>query len=544
MESGTIHPASLKDIASADAILILGEDVWNTAPVMALAVRQSVQNTADAEAAKRLSLPVWNTLAIREFTQDSKGFLANFTVAPSPLDEISAYTQNAAPDTIARLGFAIAHLLRPSLPEPSGLTEQETEKAAALANALRSAKRPVVISGMSCRSDALIRATYDIAAALDTAAIAYVLPECNSMGLATMRAPSVEAIKNENITAIILENDLYRVLPEPKADAFFARCRQLIVLDSLNNRTTAKAGVLIPAATFAESDGTFISNEGRAQRFFQVFIPQGGPIKESWKWLRKIRTILTAASNGHEPHPDQLLAEMERSLPQLAGISAAAPPQDFRIHGEAIAREPHRYSGRTAMLANLSVSEPGPGHDGDSPLSFTMEGYQGIPPAPLIPFYWAPGWNSVQSVNKYQQTPGGSLRGGDPGRRLFEKTTLPKEEDYFKDIPEPFSVRPQKWLLLPQHDVVGSGELSIYTKALHDLTPKPYAALSPNDARQLSAADGSTLTLIIDQQEIPLPIKTQKDLPDGVVLVPAGIPEMPALTWGAWIGIQSQTQQP
>ena len=31
---------------------------------------------------------------------------------------------------------------------------------------------------------------------------------------------------------------------------------------------------MLPAGTFAESDGTFISSEGRAQRFFQVFVPQ------------------------------------------------------------------------------------------------------------------------------------------------------------------------------------------------------------------------------------------------------------------------------
>ena len=554
--SGPIRPASLKDIGSADAVLILGEDVWNTAPVMALAVRQSVQNTAAEQAAQQLSLPVWNDLAIREFAQDQKGFLANCTVAPSPLDEVSACVLHAAPDTIARLGFAIANLLRPSLPEVPGLGEEEASKAQAIAGALRSAKRPVVISGVSCCSDALIRAAYDIAAALDGAEanIAYVLPECNSMGLAMMRAPSVEAVLSApaavpggqaDLTAIIVEGDLYRVLPEVRADAFFDRCQKVVVLDVLNSRTTAKADVLIPAASFAEGDGTFVNNEGRAQRFFQVFIPEGGKVRESWKWLRKIRSLLTAAANGQEPHPDELLAEMERSLPQLAGISGAAPPQDFRIHGEAIAREPHRYSGRTAMLANLSVSEPGPGQDGDSPLSFTMEGYQGIPPSPLIPFFWAPGWNSVQSVNKYQQEAGGALRGGDPGKRLFEKSASPREGDgYFKDIPEAFTVRQQKWLLLPDNLVFGSGELSIYTKAIRELSPRPYAALSPRDARQLSVADGAVVRLLFNQQEYFLPVKILEGLGDGVVLVPAGLPEMPVMNWGVWVEIKSQTQEP
>ena len=56
-------------------------------------------------------------------------------------------------------------------------------------------------------------------------------------------------------------------------------------MDSLNNKTTEKANVLIPAATFAEADGTLVNNEGRAQHFYQVYVPSGNYIKESWKWL-------------------------------------------------------------------------------------------------------------------------------------------------------------------------------------------------------------------------------------------------------------------
>jgi NADH-quinone oxidoreductase subunit G len=197
------------------------------------------------------------------------------------------------------------------------------------------------------------------------------------------------------------------------------------------------------------------------------------------------------------------------------------------------------------MLANLSVSEPGPGQDGDSPLSFTMEGYQGIPPSPLIPFFWAPGWNSVQSVNKYQHEPGGALRGGDPGKRLFEKLAEPSGgHAYFKDVPEAFTVRQQKWLLLPDHLVFGSGELSIYTKALRELSPQPYVAISPGDALRLSAADGTIIRLVTDQQEYPLPVKIFEGMGDGMVLVPAGLPEMPAMSWGSWVDLKQQIQEP
>ena len=73
------------------------------------------------------------------------------------------------------------------------------------------------------------------------------------------------------------------------------------------------------------------------------------------------------------------------------------------------------------MHANIDVHEPKPPDDPDSPLAFSMEGYprRSRPPR-LIPRFWAPGWNSVQAVNKFQDEVGGPLRGGDPGRRLIE----------------------------------------------------------------------------------------------------------------------------
>ena len=59
------------------------------------------------------------------------------------------------------------------------------------------------------------------------------------------------------------------------------------------------------------------------------------------------------------------------------------------------------------MLANISVHEPEPPEDPDAPFSFSMEGYLGHPPPALIPRFWAPGWNSVQAVNKFQDEVGG-----------------------------------------------------------------------------------------------------------------------------------------
>src|SRR5690606_27800303 len=106
--------------------------------------------------------------------------------------------------------------------------------------------------------------------------LVFTLPECSSMGLALMGGQRLNsafnAIINDHADAvIIMENDLYRHAKEDVVDRFLDRCKHVIVIDHTWTPTTRKASVLIPAGTFAESDGILVNNEGRAQRFFQVF---------------------------------------------------------------------------------------------------------------------------------------------------------------------------------------------------------------------------------------------------------------------------------
>ncbi len=540
--TGHVHCASLKDIEHADAILILGEDIWNTAPVMALAVRQAVMRTAAEQAVQHVPMPIWNDAAVRELVQAEKGFLASCTMAATQLDNIASCTYFSAPDNIARLGFMIASRLNPALPAVANADENLTGKANIIASVLQNAKRPVIISGISCYSDAVIRSAFDIAAALTTperkAGISFVLNYNNSMGLALTKAQPIEEAFNrvkreENVTAIIAENDLYRYCGAEQANAFFERCKNVIVLDSLHNQTTEKASVVIPAATFAEADGTVVNYEGRAQRYYQVFVPTHQHVKESWKWLLTMQSLQSETTNGREHAPGTILVELENALPQFAGISNAGLPHDLRVNGQLIPREPHRYSGRTAMVANLHVSEPKPLSDEDSPLSFTMEGYKGIPPGSAIPFYWTPGWNSVQSVNKYQEEIGGRLKDANPGVLLFKERSV-STPSFFTDKPDAFHTRPGKWLLLPQQNVYGTGELSSYTKALQQLSPAPYIALSGNDMTQLGIQEGAIVDIVIGDRNYKLPVKLNHELVDGMALVFAGEHGTGGLSWGNW----------
>src|SRR5690606_15443534 len=204
--------------------------------------------------------------------------------------------------------------------------------------------------------------------------------EVNSMGLAIFGGNSLEqAFAQDFDTLLVLENDLYRRLPAAQVNAALVG-KDVIVLDHSETETVKKANIVLSAASFAEGDGTVVSQEGRAQRFYQVYDPSYYKpelaIKESWRWLHAIET-------GVKGQPiswtvlDDVIEAVAKNVPALEAIQDVAPDAGFRVHGLKVAREPRRYSGRTAMRAPLSVHEPKQPTDQDTALTFSMEGYVG-----------------------------------------------------------------------------------------------------------------------------------------------------------------------
>jgi NADH-quinone oxidoreductase subunit G len=318
-------------------------------------------------------------------------------------------------------------------------------------------------------------------------------------------------------TVIILENDLYRRAPAAEVDSFLKAATHLIVLDHLANSTTEKAELVLPAGTFAESDGTFVSSEGRAQRFFQVFDPQND-VPASWRWLKP----------EHWHALDDVLAAMSAALPEFAAARDAAPSAAFRITGAKIPRSPHRESGRTSALVNINISEPKPPDDPDSPLSFSMEGTPDQPPAALIPFFWSPGWNSIQAVNTYQKEIGGPLRGGDAGVRILEPAAA-NGQPYFSAIPSAFQPREDEWLLLPIYHIFGSDELSLSAPGIAELVARPQVALNSTDF-----TEGADVEVSCAGGTFRLPVRIRPDLPRGVATLSVGAPPLVGIALPAW----------
>lgn len=540
LQDGPARTPSLQDCEHADAALVLGEDVTQTAPRLALALRQSVRQ-APMQIADGLGIPRWNDAAVREAVQQHKGPLFIASPAATQLDEVATATYRAAPDDIARLGFAVAHAIDSEAPEVTDLPEALGRQAEQIAAALCQAQHPLVVAGTSLGSPAVVQAAANVAWALcrlgKPAALSYGVTECNSLGLSLMGGGDLvqafQAVQNGQAdTAIILENDLYRHADAAAVQDWLHACRHVIVLDHVTHATTDRAEVVLPAATFAEADGTWVNNEGRAQRFFQVFVPKN-PIQESWRWLRDLMLALGRDQAASWQGLDDVIEALASTLPVFHALPDVAPGVDFRLAGQRIPRQTHRYSGRTALLAHRTVHEPKPPDDPDSPLAFSMEGYAGQPPGALIPVFWAPGWNSEQSLNKFQSEVAGPLQGGDPGLRLLEPTQR-GDRAYFGSVQTAFAAQPGQWLLAPLWHIFGSEPLSMLAPAVAEQAPDPYLALHRDDAARLEVGPGEEVQFHLAGRTYRLPVRLDLDVPIGVAGLPAGLPTLQGLELPAW----------
>ena len=332
---------------------------------------------------------------------------------------------------------------------------------------------------------------------------------------------------------IVLENDLYRRAAAAQVDAALAAAKLVIVADHQHTATSEKAHLLLPVASFAEGDGTLVSFEGRAQRFFQVFEPSYYDanilIREGWRWLHALHSTIQGKPLDWT-QLDAVTTAVAASNRELARIVDAAPKASFRIKGLKLAREPHRYSGRTAMRANISVHEPRQPQDQDSAFAFSMEGYAGSKEdRQQIPFAWSPGWNSPQAWNKFQDEVGGHLRAGDPGVRLLEAAgnVLP----WFA-VNAAFNPAAGTWQVAPLHHLFGSEENSARAKPIQERMPESYVALARDEADRLGVNDGALLSLTVAGQTLRLPLQIPQVLAIGVVGLPVGLVGMPALIAG------------
>lgn len=529
--AGPVRTPTLQEIEQADAALVLGEDLNETAPRMALALRQVASRQPRAKAQK-LGIAAWHDIALRTAMQAMpKGPLYVATPAATRLDVDALGTVRGRPAELATFGFAVAAAIDPSLTAPA-VDEATAARAAEVAAALLAADRPMVVSGVHLGEGALLDAASAVARALHAkgreAGLSFVFPEANSVGLAMMGArPLADALdrvaRGSADTVVVVENDLSRRL-SPEQFAALVGAAKVIVFDSLRTATVERAALRLPSAVFAEETGTFVNQEGRAQRYFEVYLPLHDA-RPTWAWIGAARRVQRTWAHAPEHEHDALIDDVAEEIPALARLAEVAPDSEWRAWGLKLPRQPHRYSGRTAMNAKKSVHEPKPAQDGDAPMNYSMEGVQGRALQQLgtvAPFFWAPSWNSNQASFRFQSKLGGPLRGDKTGMRLIEPVegaALPAT------APAVFS----GLVAWPAHRVFGSEELSNAAPAIRKLSGAPTLRIAVADAAAAGLEDGGSAVVEVAGVKLHLPLRVDASLPTGCLLVPVGAPGMPHL---------------
>src|SRR5699024_8814270 len=189
LQNGKVRTPSMKEAEKHDAVFVLGEDVTNTAPMLALALRQSAKQQPRGRAL-RMRIPKWDDAAIREIVQDDLGPFYLATTHATKLDQISTASYYGHPDNITRLGIAVAHKVNSKFPAVPDLDKETDKLAGKIAKDLLEAEKPLIVSGTSLYSEAVISAASDIAHALKSkeknSGLIYTVPEVNTVGMTVL----------------------------------------------------------------------------------------------------------------------------------------------------------------------------------------------------------------------------------------------------------------------------------------------------------------------------------------------------------------------
>jgi len=528
MRDHHIPIATIADLDAADTALILGDDPSDIAPILALALRQMAQR-ADRATLDQRQIPDWNDTPSRIAADGHRVPLLIATPLATRLDRLAHEITRLAPAALTALACAIARRLDGAAPLTTTPEHSENPSARAsdIAAVLGRASAPViVVGGDACGPDLLLAAANIVIAlrrAGAAARLSILLPEANALGFALLDAKPLSAALDHLAAGhtkrvIVLENDLHRRSDEASLDHAFAHVETLCVLDHIETATTENADIAIAIGSFAESDITYVNLEGRMQRGHKaIFSNTTAP--QSWHVLRDAGIAAGRLPADRWPNHAALIGAMAAELPVLAAGETLWPD----IRSGAMQRQatlPHRYSGRTAVNAGTDVREPKPHAHPDSPLGTTMEGPPLHAGSSIVPYFWSPGWNSAQAVNKFQDEIGGELTAGGSGVLMFGGSA---GRSAYATLSAPPRAAATK-LFIPLARVFGSDELSALAPAVTARMAPPDLVLGPDDAAQFGVTAGSVVDCTIGATTVTRLVTIDPDQPAGTIGIATGFP--------------------
>ncbi|CAL4319336.1 NADH-quinone oxidoreductase subunit NuoG [Buchnera aphidicola] len=537
LQNSGIYIPTLSEIEDYDVVLIIGEDITQTSPRLDLSIRQLHRNKKK-DATNIRDIPNWHSMAMLNISNDDKKCIYLIYSHETSLDNITQMQYYGSIQDQEVFASSISDHINQQSHNVQNVDINFSEKVFKIVHALLSSKKPLIISGAHSGSTNLIKAATNIAKGLQNlnknVGLLLLTPSSNSIGVSIMSNLSIEYALNEILagtvdTLIVLENDLYRNFCSDFINKVLKKLKNLIVLDHIMTKTTKKSTMLLPVSNFFESSGTVINYEGRSQRFFSVcdpiiYSPQSS-ILESWQWLYKI--YLNIYDQKKNIHLDDVIEEYSNEIELFRKIKFLTPNSNFRILNQKISRLPHRASGRTAILSHYNVHEPEQKKDKNTMFNFSMEGMQ---PShynlEYIPFSWFPGWNSIQSFNKYDL----KKQTYNSGIRIFQTHAIDK--NFFFHIMINLNNMTGEWNIVPYYVLFGNEELSQYSPVIQKQYSKVYALLNIQYKKILGLKKNSVIECDCLKNKFTFFIKFSYKLPLQQIGLPLGRLNVPRTLLG------------
>ncbi|WP_286271852.1 NADH-quinone oxidoreductase subunit NuoG [Thalassotalea hakodatensis] len=400
------QPVSLAEIEQADFVLIIDEDITQSASRVALSVRQALRNKGIARA-ESMGIPSWQDSAVRTIAAEQKSPLYIFTSVGTKLDSVATARYLQSPEETK---LAIEQLIE--VLTNKARNKEVTSDIFQIADAINQAKNPLIISGWSHQHYGLFSSSIRLIDAVKTchtnSRSLLTAPEANTVGQLYLTQENTKAVE-QIITQVINDQDIAGLivlehelssLSDRQIECLKGANKFCIAIDHSDSNFTQAANMVLPATPVTESQGHFANYQGRVQPFFAV-TPAVLPIQNAWQWLCLV-------ANGLEKLTDEItFINSFSALHQWFKEHIPHWPITLTMNDLSIAREPHRASGRTAKMANQSVHEAKTTQSEEA-FHFSMEG-GAIDSGDKMPFVWAPSWNSNQAITFYQQRPNGPL---------------------------------------------------------------------------------------------------------------------------------------
>lgn len=340
-----------------------------------------------------------------------------------------------------------------------------------------------------------------------------LLPCGNSRGVLDMgvrpdRGPGYAPLPNRGLTtreiwSAAMESrirSLYIVGLDPVKDypvssTALEKLDFIVVQDMFLTATAKIADVVLPAAAFAECDGTYTNAERRVQRARQA-LPPPGESRPNWEIIQDVAKALADAGIG-----------AAGSLNSGKKAKSKMQEQDqISLFG---------WNYLTVNEVAKEIAERVPGYAGITHTSLASTGKAGAWGRQTNEAFYYDGtsYENTEGVGiQYPAAIEGKYR---PALKILAGQTTTSDKRY------PFS-------LLVKHLLYDNDSLLCDSLLLAHI-PMPHALLNPNDAQKLDLKPGSLAQLASLAGSVEIPVQISSDVPEGSILVPANLPNDPLI---------------